>query len=337
MAHKLPTPTSLLLTRALPVVPPPHARTVLQVIPTVGVSGEDADKARAGIVRHFSNMIDSTASKARFLGRMLTPAPPPPPQPTPTVHLPADTTKVPPPSNWATPAQGPGSILGQEAQPAVCLDGGEVDDEDDGDCVMLDCSPVPVDLTNGDVAASMQGGGSLGDLKSAPPSLQDQATVAGGRPKRQRVVPVVKEIDVGRQAVGSSCQPGDVEVLQLVEQVLGSGLLEMELPMLPQALAGQQATAELQTTTEQQMITEQQEAAAEQQRAQQQAAAGVKHEQAMCDAGKQEVELLSPPQTAAERQKEREVCAAEQQLAAVLQGVTAVDIRRLLALTRGEG
>ena len=39
----------------------------LQVVPTVGVGGEDAEKCAARMVKHFRNLVDETASKAKFL------------------------------------------------------------------------------------------------------------------------------------------------------------------------------------------------------------------------------------------------------------------------------
>ncbi|KAK9840432.1 hypothetical protein WJX74_009841 [Apatococcus lobatus] len=48
-----------------------------QVIPTVGVGGDDGDKKNAAMLKHFRNLVDETASKARFLStfqRVLTPS-----------------------------------------------------------------------------------------------------------------------------------------------------------------------------------------------------------------------------------------------------------------------
>ena len=39
----------------------------MQVIPTVGVGGDDSDKKNAAMLKHFRNLVDETASKARFL------------------------------------------------------------------------------------------------------------------------------------------------------------------------------------------------------------------------------------------------------------------------------
>lgn len=39
----------------------------MQVIPTVGVEGDDGDKKRRAIVKHFSRLVDSSAKKAKFL------------------------------------------------------------------------------------------------------------------------------------------------------------------------------------------------------------------------------------------------------------------------------
>ena len=39
----------------------------MQVIPTVGVGGDDGDKKNAAMLKHFRNLVDETASKARFL------------------------------------------------------------------------------------------------------------------------------------------------------------------------------------------------------------------------------------------------------------------------------
>lgn len=38
-----------------------------QVIPTVGVDGENADRNRRAMLKHFRNLVDETASKASFL------------------------------------------------------------------------------------------------------------------------------------------------------------------------------------------------------------------------------------------------------------------------------
>jgi hypothetical protein len=40
-----------------------------QVIPTVGVSGEDGEKRRAAMLEHFRNLVDGNAAKANFLSR----------------------------------------------------------------------------------------------------------------------------------------------------------------------------------------------------------------------------------------------------------------------------
>ena len=39
----------------------------LQVIPTVGVEGDDAEKKRLAMLKHFSRLVDSSAKKAKFL------------------------------------------------------------------------------------------------------------------------------------------------------------------------------------------------------------------------------------------------------------------------------
>lgn len=39
----------------------------MQVIPTVGVEGEDADKKRRAMLKQFSRLVDSSAKKAKFL------------------------------------------------------------------------------------------------------------------------------------------------------------------------------------------------------------------------------------------------------------------------------
>lgn len=43
-----------------------------QVVPTVGVSGSDGDKAAATMLRHFTGLLDGTASKAQFLAAFST-------------------------------------------------------------------------------------------------------------------------------------------------------------------------------------------------------------------------------------------------------------------------
>ena len=40
---------------------------LLQVIPTVGVDGENADRNRRAMLKHFSRLVDSSARKAKFL------------------------------------------------------------------------------------------------------------------------------------------------------------------------------------------------------------------------------------------------------------------------------
>ena len=46
-----------------------HVNTLisLQVIPTVGVEGENADRNRRAMLKHFSRLVDSSARKAKFL------------------------------------------------------------------------------------------------------------------------------------------------------------------------------------------------------------------------------------------------------------------------------
>ncbi|KXZ48754.1 hypothetical protein GPECTOR_25g338 [Gonium pectorale] len=53
------------LVRPLPVGQP------MQVIPTVRVGGDDGDRNRAAMLRHFSGLLDGTAGKARFLAAMI--------------------------------------------------------------------------------------------------------------------------------------------------------------------------------------------------------------------------------------------------------------------------
>ena len=44
---------------------------LLQVIPTVGVEGEDGEKQRLAMLRHLGDLVDQTASKAKFLATMV--------------------------------------------------------------------------------------------------------------------------------------------------------------------------------------------------------------------------------------------------------------------------
>jgi hypothetical protein len=39
----------------------------LQVVPTVGMGGDDGEKKNATMLKHFRNLMDETASKQRFL------------------------------------------------------------------------------------------------------------------------------------------------------------------------------------------------------------------------------------------------------------------------------
>ena len=43
------------------------AKLKVQVIPTVGVEGDDGDKKRLAILKHFSRLVDPSAKKAKFL------------------------------------------------------------------------------------------------------------------------------------------------------------------------------------------------------------------------------------------------------------------------------
>lgn len=43
--------------------------SLVQVVPTVGVSGEDGEKRRTAMLNHFRHLVDGTAAKANFLSR----------------------------------------------------------------------------------------------------------------------------------------------------------------------------------------------------------------------------------------------------------------------------